>query len=200
MLKVLSFLMVTLIPSFVYADTAKIDRGSWRPFTPEFVFEGTVVESDKDLTFWIEPDARFIDTVRKKADEMSTAYVVRKPLLLRIKLAAVETGSETGIALSEDDFDTQAQSQIRSALLSRNFQFRCYGNYADFVVPFCSAIDIQGKSIAVALIERGLVKQEDGFLGITPLEYNLMVDAQKKAQDQELGMWKPFRMMLRGLK
>ncbi|MDT8924938.1 thermonuclease family protein [Pseudomonas taiwanensis] len=200
MLKVLSFLMAAMLPTIVCADMATSDRGAWRPFADEFIFEGTVIEADKDLTFWVEPDPRFTDLVRKKADEMSTAYVVRRPLLLRIKLAGIESGEEGGIALSHDEFDENAQADIRQTLLNGNYQLRCYGNYANYVIPFCSAIDLQGRSMAVKLIEKGLVRREESFLGITELEHQMMKDAQKAAQDQGVGIWKPFRVMFRGLK
>jgi len=200
MLKVLSFLMAAMLPTIVCADAATSDRGAWRPFASEFIFEGTVVEADKDLTFWVEPDPKFADVVRKKADEMSTAYVVKNPLLLRIRLAGVESGEEAGIALSHDDFDVSARRDIRKALINGNYQLRCYGNYANYVTPFCSAIDLQGNSMAVKLIEQGLVRREESFLGITELEHRMMQDAQKGAQERGVGLWKPFRVMFRGLK
>jgi endonuclease YncB( thermonuclease family) len=131
---------------------------------------------------------------------MSTAYVVRNPLLLRVRLAGIELGDEVGISFSKDNFEAQARADIRTTLIKGNYQLRCYGNYANYVVPFCSAIDLQGNSMAVKLISKGLVKQDDGFLGITSLESRLMVEAQKKAQDEGLGIWKPFRMMFEGLK
>lgn len=200
MLKVLSFLMAAMLPTIVCADMATSDRGAWRPFASEFIFEGTVVEADKDLTFWVEPDPKFADSVRKKADEMSTAYVLKSPLLLRIKLAGIESGEEGGIVLSHDEFDVSARADIRKTLLNGNYQLRCYGNYSNYIIPFCSAIDLEGHSMAVKLIEKGLVRREESFMGITELEQRLMKDAQKTAQEQGIGIWKPFRVMFRGLK
>lgn len=179
---------------------ATSDRGAWRPFASELIFEGTVVEADKDLTFWVEPDPKFADSVRKKADEMSTAYVLKSPLLLRIKLAGIESGEEGGIVLSHDEFDVSARADIRKTLLNGNYQLRCYGNYRNYIIPFCSAIDLEGHSMAVKLIEKGLVRREESFMGITELEQRLMKDAQKTAQEQGIGIWKPFRVMFRGLK
>lgn len=200
MLKVLSFLAATMLPTIVYADLAATDRGIWRPFNPEFIFEGTVVEADKDLTFWVQPNADYEQIVRDKAEEISTAYLIKNPLLIRIKLAGVETGAEPGIALNEDDFDAQAQADIRTTLLNGNYQLRCYGNYANQVIPFCSAIDLEGASMGVRLIQKGLVKPEESFVGLTKLEQQLMAKAEKEAKENQVGIWKPFRDMLRGLK
>jgi hypothetical protein len=200
MLKVVSILVAALIPFMGTAFAAAPDRGTWQPFPQELVFEGTLTESDKDLTFWVMPDTPYTDKVKGVARSIGTAYVILNPYMIRMKLAGVTSATIPGTKLSEDNFEAESQTAIRAALLNTKFQFRCYGNYTEYVVPFCSAIDASGQSMAVQLIGRGLMTQEEGFPGGTALEKNLMGRAQAEAKAQNVGLWAPFRFMLRGLK
>jgi endonuclease YncB( thermonuclease family) len=200
MMKVVSILVAALIPFMGTAFAAAPDRGTWQPFPQELVFEGTLMESDKDMTFWVMPDTAYVDEVKGVARSIATAYVILNPYMIRMKLAGVTSATIPGTMLSEDNFEAESQNAIRAALLNGAFQFRCYGNFSDYVVPFCSAIDASGQSMAVQLIGQGLMTQEEGFPGGTELEKNLMGKAQAEAKAQNIGVWAPFRFMLRGLK
>lgn len=198
MLKVLTTMLAVLIPLAGHAAPAD-PRGEWRPFPQEVVFEADVIDMEGPLSFWLQPKEADIETAQGLMNEIRSPYVIQDPYLFKIQLAGLSTGVSSGMLLSEDGFENEARAASLNEMLNHQYQFRCYGKYADLQMPICSAIDPQGKSAGVNLIRQGIYMRDKHFKALSSLEIAMMKDAQKAAEADAIGIWKPFRFMLRGL-
>lgn len=198
MLKVLTALMVVLIPAAAQAGPVD-DRGEWQPFKEELVFEAQVVEMEGPLAYWVKPTEAFVDQTAKVMEDMRSPFVIANPFVFKIQLAGLTSGSSSGMLLSEDGFEDEARKISREALVNHDFQFRCYGKYSDVTMPVCSAIDGKGQSAGVDLVRKGIYMRDKTFDSLPSLEEKMMSQAQKSAEADAIGIWKPFRFMLRGL-
>jgi len=198
MLKVLTALMVVLIPAAALAGPVD-ERGQWQPFKQEMVFEAQAVEMDGPLAYWVRPSEPFIDQTAKVVEDMRTPYIIDNPFMFKVQLAGLTSGSSSGMLLSEDGFEAEARKASRDELINHDYQFRCYGKYADVPMPVCSAIDVKGQSAGVDLVRKGIYMKDKTFDSLPSLEEKMMTSAQKAAEAEAIGIWKPFRFMLRGL-
>lgn len=198
MLKVLTALMAVLIPATVHAGPVD-ERGGWQPFKEELVFEAQAVEMDGPLTYWVKPSEGFVNQTAKVMEDMRSPFVIANPFVFKIQLAGLTSGSSSGMLLSEDGFEEEAKKASRDELINHDYQFRCYGKYSDLAMPICSAIDSKGESAGVNLVRKGIYMRDKTFASLSSLEEKLMTEAQKAAEAEAIGIWKPFRFMLRGL-
>ena len=198
MLKVLTALMVVLIPTAAYAGPVD-ERGEWQPFKDELVFEAQAVEMEGPLAYWVKPSEAYIEKTAKVMEDMRSPYVIDNPFVFKIQLAGLTSGSSSGMLLSEDGFEDEARKASRDELINHDYQFRCYGKYSDVTMPVCSAIDGKGQSAGVDLVRKGIYMRDKSFDSLPSLEAKMMNQAQKSAEAEAIGIWKPFRFMLRGL-
>lgn len=198
MLKALPAAIAALLSAASYADSST-PSGAWQPFPQEVVFEADVVEMDSPLSYWVRPKTHYLESTRHLMDDMRSPYVILDPFVFQIHIAGLSTGMGPGKQLSNDGFEAEAYQQARDTLVNHDYQFRCYGRFADLPMPVCSAIDAQGQSAGVSLVRKGMYTLDETFSALPDLERSLMVEAQASAKTDGKGVWKPFMQMFRGL-
>lgn len=198
MLKALPAALAALLCAASHADSFT-PSGAWQPFSQEVVFEADVVEMDSALSYWVKPRTHDLKVTKHLMDDMRSPYVILDPFVFQVHIAGLSTGMGPGKQLSNDGFEAEAYQQARDTLVNHDYQFRCYGRFADLPMPVCSAIDAQGQSAGVSLVRKGMYTLDKTFTALPALERSLMLEAQAAAQADGKGVWKPFMQMFRGL-
>ena len=203
MYKALSAAFFLFVPLEVFSsqlETAAL--GETTPYAEPFEVEVTVIEKVKGLIYWAEPqrtDSLGVNAVKKYIADSKTINYMPSPFVFQIRLAGVRDEVNEGADLTRDDYYKQANKTINQALEGNKYRARCYGQYTNTVVPYCDLHDSAGQSPAVFLVRNGLLVP-DSLLGSTVDSEKRALDAAvEAAKNDQIGMWKPFHGMLRGL-
>lgn len=180
--------------------------GDPEPFKDPLVFIGDVLAPAGNLVYWVLPypeDTQGRAAVKQYLDVSHSNNYRENPLAIQIRIAGLEIpqlGEDTSKDLMNDDYAGKSEAKIDAMAAGHTYQFTCYGAYSNRVVPYCSFVDHNGVSLGVTVLEQGLaVPGAPAGLGDHVSAAELQA-AQKRAQDAQVGVWKPFHFLMRGLK
>lgn len=162
----------------------------------------TVIEKTYSLVYWAQPlagDAAGIESVKKFVETSRTNNAMPDPLVFQFRFAGVESAVQDGADLTHDGFQQEVEKAIENTVAGKKFVLKCYGYFTSHVVPFCDAYDRDGLTVSQSLIKQGVVIP-NGKLGIVSEEQRELLDqALEAAKKAQVGTWRPFHGMFRGL-
>lgn len=163
----------------------------------------TVIEKTQSLVYWAQPlegDEAGIAAVKKFIKDSRTNNAIPDPFVFQFRFAGIESAVQDGTDLTHDGFKQEVDAAIENTVAGKKYVLRCYGYFKGHVVPFCDAYDRDGVSASEALIRQGVVLP-NRKLGIVTEEQQVLLDqALEDAKKAEVGTWRPFHGMFRGLK
>lgn len=162
----------------------------------------TVIEKTYSLVYWAQPlagDAAGIEAVQKFVETSRTNNAIPDPFVFQFRFAGVESAVQEGADLTHDGFQQEVDQAIEKTVVGKKFVLKCYGYFTSHVVPFCDAYDRDGVSVSQSLIKQGMVIP-NAKLGIVTEEQREQLDqALEEAKKAQVGTWRPFHGMFRGL-
>ena len=121
------------------------------------------------------------------------------PFVFRLRLAGVRREDNDGTDLTKDGFTKQTTKTINEALEGNTYSATCYGQYTKTIVPYCDLHDANGRSPVIRLVREGLLLPDEQMGQPAEADRKVMSEALDAAKSDQVGMWKPFHGMFRGL-
>lgn len=203
MLKKLTAAIFLILPMQAFSSSAEISSlGPPVPFFEPFTVNVNVIEKVSGLVYWAEPistDAAGISAVKKYIESSKTNNYMPSPFVFQFRLAGVVKEDDSGADLTNDDFSITTNKAINTALEGKSFTLKCYGQYQNTIVPYCDVIGAQGASPVYTLVNEGLLIPEP-LAGVTDgSQQKALKQSMDSAKERQVGVWKPFHSMFRGL-
>lgn len=201
--KTLSALFFLCLPLQAFSSQLEMAAlGETVPFQSPFTVDVTVIERVDGLVFWAEPvstDLKGVSAVKNYIELSKTSNYMPAPFVFQFRLAGVKKEDDSGADLTNDGFSRQTSKTITAAFEGKSFRLTCYGRYSNTIVPYCDLTDTQGQSPLTTLIRNGLLIPEP-LLGLPDEAQKKTFDlALEAAKTEQVGIWKPFHGMFRGL-
>lgn len=195
------FLWVCVGASASPADISVM--GPILPFQKPLDVAVTVIQkTEKSLVYWAQPlesDAAGYAAVKDYVAKSRTNNALLDPFVFQFRFSGIESAVQEGIDLTNDDFRQEVDQAIKETVEGKRLVLKCHGYFTNHVVPVCDAYDRDGISVSEALTKQGVVVP-NAKLGIDSDEQQALLDAAlEQAKKDQLGAWKPFHNMFRGL-
>lgn len=178
------------------------DLGEPYPFDKQMVFAGTVLTSEDDLVYWVEPfknDEEGNKSVRKYLKEKSGSIYRLDPFILPVALAGVAIpGLHSNNRLTDENYPINSLRSFSSHVYGNSYIFTCYGYYRSVAIPFCRMTDANQADVAESSILKGItiLDEHRGLLLVEPEYGKLLTEAFAKAKASEVGIWRPFHFLM----
>lgn len=163
----------------------------------------TVIQrAEQDMVYWAQPletDPAGKAAVKDFVAKTRTNYAMVDPFAFQFRLAGIESAVMEGTDLSNDDFKQEVDEAIRRTVEDKRVVLKCYAYFKKHVVPVCDAYDRDGISLVESLVKQGWVLPNEK-LGIVSEKQQARLDAAlEQAKQNQVGAWRPFHNMFRGL-
>lgn len=206
MLKTLFPAVFLLACTGALASPAEVSMlGGVIPFEKPMEVAVTVIQkapNSSSLVYWAQPlesDTVGRADVKAYIEKTRTNNAIQDPFVFQFRFAGIESALLEGTDLTHDNFKQEVEGTIQDTVEGKRFVLKCYGYFNNHIVPVCDAYDRDGNSISVALIKKGVVVPNER-LGIVSEEQQRTLDAAlEQAKKAEVGAWRPFHGMFRGL-
>jgi hypothetical protein len=203
--------MHKLIPFFIFlslplkAFSAEVELqalGDQIPFIKPLQVNVTVVEKVRGMVYWAEPlldEPKGIKNVKDYIETTKTNNYMASPFVFQFRIAGVHKEDESGEDLNNDNYAKETNKKIDATFEGKPFTLSCYGYFSSTIVPYCDLIDADNQSPVVDLISQGLVIPDDRYGMVDESLSAAFAEALKNAKNDQVGMWKPYHSMFRGL-
>jgi endonuclease YncB( thermonuclease family) len=137
--------------------------------------------------------------VKAFIEKSRTNNAMVNPFACQFRLAGVESAVMDGTDLSNDGFKQEVDEAIRKTVEDKRVVLKCSGYFNNHVVPVCDAYDRDGISLSESLVKQGWVLPNSALGIVTDKQQERMDAALEQAKQDQVGAWKPFHNMFRGL-
>ena len=201
--KTLSAAIFLCLPLQAFSSTLEVSSlGDPVSFAQPFQAQVTIIERVNGLIYWAEPkrtDVKSVEAVKKFVSESRTTNYMASPFVFQLRLAGVSKEDTDGADLTKDGFSRQTTKSISEALEGNSYIATCYGQYTNTIVPYCDLHDANGSSPVVGLVRAGLLQPDAQMGQPAEAERRALGEALDAAKSEQIGIWKPFHGMFRGL-
>lgn len=191
------------MPFQVFATNLEVSSlGEPMPFAEPFQAQVTIIERVNGLIYWAEPkrdDSKSVGAINKYVSESRTTNYMASPFVFQLRLAGVSKEVADGADLTKDGFAKETTKSISDALEGNSYRATCYGQYSNTIVPYCDLHDANGASPIIGLVRAGLLQPDAQMGQPAEVERRNLSSALDAAKAEQVGMWKPFHGMFRGL-
>jgi hypothetical protein len=204
MLKTLFPAVFLWVCTCVVASPQEISiMGSVIPLEKPLDVAVTVIQrAQHNLVYWAQPletDTAGKADVKAFVEKTRTNNAMINPFAFQFRLAGIESAVMEGTDLTNDDFKQEVDEAIQRTVEGKRVVLKCYGYFNNHVVPVCDAFDRDGISLSESLVKQGWVLP-NAKLGIaTDKQQDRLDAAMEQAKQDQVGAWKPFHNMFRGL-
>lgn len=203
MYKKLSAALFLLLPMQSFASSLEVSSlGDPSTYAEPFQVQVTIIERVNGLIYWAEPkktDEQGVAAVKKYIADSKTTNYMASPFVFRLRLAGVRREDNDGTDLTKDGFTKQTTKTINEALEGNTYSATCYGQYTKTIVPYCDLHDANGRSPVIRLVREGLLLPDEQMGQPAEADRKVMSEVLDAAKSDQVGMWKPFHGMFRGL-
>lgn len=201
--KLVHFFIFLCLPIQAFSSEMELEvLGDTALFAAPLEVNVTVIEKVSGLIYWAEPlidEPKGIKAVTAYIDASKTNNYMASPFLFQFRLAGVHKEDDSGTDLNNDNFNKKTSREIDQALEGKQFKLNCPGYFTSTIVPYCDLIDSDNASPAVDLVSRGLVIPDEKYGLVDESLTAALSEALESAKNQQLGVWKPYHSMFRGL-
>lgn len=189
-------LVATALPA------AATSENDWASFETPYRFAGEVLARDKGLEYWLMPFADHEPSLAQARDMINTMQTVthlENPLVIKFKLAGVRYDYNTGVNISEDPFFAQVERDLSKIGMQETAMVECTGMYLSEKIPYCHVELEDGVPLQKLLLEKGYVTVAKNSHEVSDSLFPMLQYEEDLARVSEIGIWRPFFFMMRGL-
>ncbi|WP_274645064.1 thermonuclease family protein [Pseudomonas serbica] len=177
--------------------------GSVVPFDKPMDVAVTVIQKAQlNLVYWaipLENDTAGQAQAREYLAKIGTSNAMVDPFAFQFRFAGIESAAMEGTDLSHDDFQGEVDQAIKSTVVGKRVLLKCTGYFSSHVVLACNAYDRDGISLSESLVRQGVATPNSLLATDSDEERALLDAAMEEAKTAQVGVWKPFHNMFRGL-
>jgi hypothetical protein len=176
--------------------------GEQAPFSKLLEVNVTVIEKVRGMVYWAEPvleEPKGIMDVKTYIETTKTNNYMASPFVFQFRVAGVYKEDDSGADLNNDNYVKETNKKIDAMLEGKQFTLRCPGYFTNTIVPYCDLSDAQNQSPVVDLVSQGLVIPDEKYGVVDEALTAALTQALENAKNEQVGMWKPYHSMFRGL-
>jgi hypothetical protein len=201
--KLVPFIIFLCLPIKAFSSERELQAlGETAAFAKPLEVNVTVIEKVSGMIYWAEPlidEPTGIKAVKAYIDDTKTNNYMPSPFVFQFRVAGVHKEDDSGTDLNNDNFYKVTSKKIDEALEGKQFKLTCPGYFTSTIVPYCDLTDSDNASPAVDLVSQGLVIPDEKYGVVDESLTAALSEALESAKKQELGVWKPYHSMFRGL-
>lgn len=201
--KLTPFFIFLLLPLKAFSSEMELQSlGEQALFSAPLEVNVTVIEKVRGMVYWAEPlldEPKGIKDVKAYIENTKTNNYMASPFVFQFRVAGVHKEDDSGADLSNDNYAKQTNKKIDAALEGKQFTLRCPGYFTSTIVPYCDLTDGEKQSPVVDLVSQGLVIPNEKYGAVDEALSAAFAQALENAKNEQVGMWKPYHSMFRGL-